>query len=537
MNANDATNRLMQQQLQGANLAEPLQLGQGLGGAMGAGAQGGIRPENIAPNLEQVQQDTHVLQRGHRDITPDGGVGTVQEMLNRNGGQLAEDGIYGPLTEGAVEDFQRDNGLTVDGIVGDQTLERLEAADQDEMRDRLEQSGLPDTTRQDVLQRYDAAETAADRRGLYGVATSEGFRGLDEARQAEVLDAAAADLDNAQYTGQVQTLAQDPEFSALPAEARQEVFSTLAKHSDDPHAARTVSDLAGSAGFGELSAEERGRMLDYVGANTEFNAPEARTALDRVMSDPAFTGANAAGQAQQLRDFMRDQPGLPELVTYPEGHFDDRRREFEVGEPTAVANHQFRGSQEDALRYDVRIGDRTIPVYMPANQDPANGHFHSIDEVARGLAALPDAALDATNGVTVNPERNPDDAFWAQQYGDPGFRSYMTAGQGGQVTIYPTSHPISQTGMDSSLVHEAGHFVAHGQWGGDETQSSWDDYRAAIAADGIDVSGYGQNNEDEDFAETFKLYLGVQGSPQEAEVRAMYPNRFAIIDRILQGRN
>ena len=34
---------------------------------------------------------------------------------------LAQDGIFGRITEEAVRDFQRKNGLKADGIVGDAT--------------------------------------------------------------------------------------------------------------------------------------------------------------------------------------------------------------------------------------------------------------------------------------------------------------------------------------------------------------------------------------------------------------------------------
>ena len=44
----------------------------------------------------------------------------LQEKLN-----LKADGIFGPLTEETVKDFQRSNGLEVDGIVGNNTLSKL----------------------------------------------------------------------------------------------------------------------------------------------------------------------------------------------------------------------------------------------------------------------------------------------------------------------------------------------------------------------------------------------------------------------------
>ena len=47
-------------------------------------------------------------------------VKVLQEKLN-----LKEDGVFGPLTEEAVKDFQRSNGLEVDGIVGANTLSKL----------------------------------------------------------------------------------------------------------------------------------------------------------------------------------------------------------------------------------------------------------------------------------------------------------------------------------------------------------------------------------------------------------------------------
>ncbi|NET15433.1 MAG: peptidoglycan-binding protein [Okeania sp. SIO1H6] len=50
----------------------------------------------------------------------------LQRRLNvLNYGPLAADGIFGVATEKAVKKFQKFNDLTVDGIVGPQTWERL----------------------------------------------------------------------------------------------------------------------------------------------------------------------------------------------------------------------------------------------------------------------------------------------------------------------------------------------------------------------------------------------------------------------------
>lgn len=48
-------------------------------------------------------------------------VKTLQEMLNQNGYNLSVDGIFGSKTQQAVRDYQQKNGLSVDGIVGNNT--------------------------------------------------------------------------------------------------------------------------------------------------------------------------------------------------------------------------------------------------------------------------------------------------------------------------------------------------------------------------------------------------------------------------------
>ena len=49
----------------------------------------------------------------------------LQTALNKHGGMVTVDGIFGPLTEAAVKIFQKVRGLVVDGIVGKNTWAKL----------------------------------------------------------------------------------------------------------------------------------------------------------------------------------------------------------------------------------------------------------------------------------------------------------------------------------------------------------------------------------------------------------------------------
>ena len=52
-------------------------------------------------------------------------VKTLQEYLNKNGANLKVDGIFGNQTQSAVKNYQQQNGLSVDGIVGVNTWSTL----------------------------------------------------------------------------------------------------------------------------------------------------------------------------------------------------------------------------------------------------------------------------------------------------------------------------------------------------------------------------------------------------------------------------
>ncbi|MCD8127696.1 MAG: glycoside hydrolase family protein [Clostridiales bacterium] len=69
---------------------------------------------------------TTTTEEGHdTDTLRNGDTGqqvtVLQKLLNQLGASLSEDGIFGSKTEAAVEQYQTDNGLSVDGICGPKT--------------------------------------------------------------------------------------------------------------------------------------------------------------------------------------------------------------------------------------------------------------------------------------------------------------------------------------------------------------------------------------------------------------------------------
>lgn len=50
---------------------------------------------------------------------------TAQYLLRERAFNVAADGVVGPLTEGAIRDFQKSQSLQVDGIIGNQTWLKL----------------------------------------------------------------------------------------------------------------------------------------------------------------------------------------------------------------------------------------------------------------------------------------------------------------------------------------------------------------------------------------------------------------------------
>jgi len=324
-------------------------------------------------------------------------------------------------------------------------------------------------------------------------------------------------------------LASDPKFQALPEATQKAALQQIAKHAGDAAATATLTALVKSPGFGQLPAAEQGKLLNLVGGQNAFISKPERQALDTLLKSAAFTGADAAGQCKQLRDFMTAQAATPMLVSQNGSALP--RAPYTCSEAKDAGEVTFTSGKAAGVTRDVKIGDQSIKVTLPKNP-PAGSNLPTIDEVAKGLAALPPASRALVKEVMVEPNQNPSDSYWATKYGDPNFRSYMTAGSDGVVNIYPTTHKQTQTVLEQSMIHETGHVLSRSKWGQDG-DARWDDWKKAITSDGVVASRYAKNSQGEDFAESLTLYMNVKGTDREAELRALMPERFKLLDKLL----
>ncbi|HEY8207672.1 MAG TPA: LysM domain-containing protein [Myxococcaceae bacterium] len=279
-----------------------------------------------------------------------------------------------------------------------------------------------------------------------------------------------------------------------------------------------------SPAFAALNAGEQKKLVSYASGQNPIST-SGRAELSRLLSQPGAA-------ADQLRNLLSSEPGAPSVVAGLPSIAEPNRLPYVIHGPTVVDN-AFPSGAAPANRYDVEIAGQTIPVFLSQAVEPKDGVMHSLDEVVKGLAALPDSSRRLIQQVNMDGKRNPSDAYWEQVYNSPGFRSYMTAGASGVVDIYPTVYQQTQHACDASLIHETGHILSGRTWGNWQSDPRWQGWDAASQKDGLSPSQYARSSRTEDFSEALTLYQLSRGTPYEAEYRAMFPERFAVLDGVL----
>ena len=167
----------------------------------------------------------------------------------------------------------------------------------------------------------------------------------------------------------------------------------------------------------------------------------------------------------------------------------------------------------------VVIRGHSVAIYEPVTGVAPPQWLPSADSVAQGLATLSDEQLRNVEEVYIVP------------HGRPGAPGDIAVYHDRKVRYYPRTETHPQSDIDWVLQHESGHAL----WFNEilpKNPGFEDAWQRAVDADHRPVSGYGSTLLREDFAEMMILFAIVQGTPCEASAKALFPNRWALMEKL-----
>jgi hypothetical protein len=330
-------------------------------------------------------------------------------------------------------------------------------------------------------------------------------------------------------------------FNDLPTSLQDDILNAIGRNPADEAGRRALIGLVDSDAFGGLDLPEQQRLVRYVGGENPFVSGPARAQLQDLVNDPNYQALTPDQQADRLRRFTAEES--PSYILEPPTGTFRPQVAADIGTGQAVTHPFSAGGNAAARRFNVDIDGRNVEIIVPDNMLPGAGSQHTLQQVVDGLRSMPEANRRAVDRIILEPGPDPSNGLYSS-----GANSYMTAGADGAIRIYPTETGQSFDALASSMVHETGHTLTHREWGAPTVQNApdgtirfnyqspeWTRYAEAAEADGVLPSGYAAVDIGEDAAETMRLYSMVQGTPFEAEIRAIYSNRFEVLDELLGG--
>ena len=283
------------------------------------------------------------------------------------------------------------------------------------------------------------------------------------------------------------------------------------------------------AGWAKVPGGEQATLTGLLGGETNDSSEAARGHLR-----PKYAGLKAKTAEQQasaLQAAISAKDAKPGVVSE---QVETKAITYTLSAATVKKDYAFRGKVADAESYTATFSDGASIEIVAPKAPEAGFHYHTVAQCADAAAYLPAKSRKVVNTILLNVVTNPDDPGWAVKYKRPNFHSYMTAGDAGRVTIYP-SEPASKLPDDNyrrgTMIHETGHTWSYKTWGTDKTKGGWARWRTAMTADKTSVSGYADASIAEDVAETIQIYGSTKGAPKYAEYKAIVPNRLAILEK------
>jgi hypothetical protein len=338
-----------------------------------------------------------------------------------------------------------------------------------------------------------------------------------------------------------------PELNANQVEQRANAFfGSLKSMVGDASEAQEVSRLMVRPEFAKLTAEEQKRLLSLVRGTSEI-AGSARSALNAVLSAPEMANAPLDGWVQMLKGFVKDYPYADSPLHWSPDAFDAHRVAVDkIGDGECVEYNFTNGGLTAALEYKVTIEGQDFVIRLPEKPNSKNGHYPTAQDVARSLAALPKAQRRLIREVNVNPgPRSYDDDPTSDSDGvasdeqpapaktkaAPAPASSDSPSIGGVVDLSPRTEPLDQAAFDEQFFLEAGQALA-GRTLGDHV-AAWEEWQSAMAHDPFVMAATARRDLNMDFALSFSAYVRYRDTPQADEVRARYPERWKILDKLV----
>lgn len=542
----------------------------------GVGPAKAVNP--VAVPLDYVEKGGAVVQKGQSGES----VKQLQQAMNRDGAKLPEDGKFDAKMETAVREYQKKNGLSADGKVGpdtlkklmpdadgikkDPTLSKLDPATQKELADRINKSPKDFESRNRML---DVAKTpgfeklpAAQQKEMLGVldkapkdraltgdlqkmAGSESFQKLDKDAQSQALSQLQKNVADPKAREAIRDLSTEPGLEKLPAAqqkqllalqekapadkaltldlqkmARSETFQKLdpdtqalaltqfEKHATDATARGTLQNLVTTPGFGALDKHEQTVFLNEAGGTNDKISKSFRAELDTTLKG---LGAGKDSQKADLSKFLKDQ-NWTEWHTKA-GAWNGRTTKATVDGPVTLAKGPFRGHEGPADLYQVKIGKDTIPMMVPQGTPRTE-----VDKLVETMEALPEPNRQLIKQMVLEKNNNT---------ADP--RPFDALH--GRVTAYPEKSNMIADQQKSAMIHESAHLIDEQM---QKKDPNWNaNWHKAMESDIAKSSQYGKKSDGEDFAEAYLTYKMTENDPKEhAEMRAMFPERFKLIDEI-----
>lgn len=325
-----------------------------------------------------------------------------------------------------------------------------------------------------------------------------------------------------------QTLESSPAFKALPNETQAALKQAIANHAGADEQA-FIARLAVMPGFAAIDPQTQVKLAKMVGIADTRIGPKVRNVLREIAFQSAKNKWPPHVQEAQLRTMLdprRMEFGVFDLKPHtPNVTYETSERNLpDTVFLTAKEKSPGVKETEPAIAHTVRYSDGTeVEIVIPAGSHFAK--LPQVEEVAKMIACLSPSERALVKRVMIEPN-------------SPRSGELMGA-IGGVLYVYPGTNKMVFDEAAGVVGHEVGHLASEKAFGNawsNANPAGWEAYRAAAAADGLNVSGYGASALHEDFAETYSLYRQVKDNPTLlAQFRELYPSRFMIFESVMAG--